>query len=341
MTGGGGVFPQWQPRYAALGIATFPVEITPHTKKPAIGNYDRVGLRGSAKLATATRFAGYDALGFMAGPRSGITVVDMDDIDPKILEDGERLFGPSPLVWQTGGGKFAAAYRFNGETRRIRPIRGLPIDILGGGVVVAPPSKGAKRGYEIIRGSLDDLLRLPTAQIPATAPERSPPSGLESGRRNISLFKHCLRCAPSCDDFETLLDVARTFNMEFMEPLPDAEFIKTAKSAWRYEVTGRNWAGRKARASTDREEILAMSHDPAAAMLLMLLRVSHPLPDDRFAIDQIKTAELLCWDRKTLRTKIESLIACRRLKRVHVGRGKHDPHLYVLAGDRGEKTDTI
>jgi hypothetical protein len=129
--------------------------------------------------------------------------------------------------------------------------------------------------------------------------------------------------------------------MEFMEPLPDVEIIKTVNSAWTYQVTGRNWAGRKARASTDREEILAMSRDPAAAMLLMLLRVSHPLPDDRFAVDQIKTAKLLSWDRKTLRTKIDSLIACRRLKRVHFGSGKYDPHLYVLAGDRGEKTDTI
>jgi hypothetical protein len=327
---GGGVFPQWQPRYAALGIATFPVEITPDTKKPAVSNYDRVGLRASAKLAAATRFAGYDALGFMAGPRSGITVVDMDESDPKILEDGERLFGPSPLVWQTGGGRFAAAYKFNGETRQIGPIHGMPIDILGGGFVVAPPSQGAKRRYEIIRGSLDDLRRLPTAQIPATAPERRPPNGLEHGRRNTSLFTYCLRCAPSCDDFEVLLDVARTLNMEFMEPLPDVEIVKTATSAWRYQVTGRNWAGRKARASTDREEILAMSRDPAAAMLLMLLRVSHPLPDDRFAVDQIKTAKLLSWDRKTVHAKIESLIACGRLKRIHFGSGKNDPHLYVL-----------
>jgi hypothetical protein len=123
--------------------------------------------------------------------------------------------------------------------------------------------------------------------------------------------------------------------MEFMEQLPDIEIIKTAKSAWAYQITGRNWVGRKARASTDREEILAMSHDPAAAMLLMLLRASHPMPDDRFAVDQIQTAKLLSWDRKTLRTKIDSLIACRRLTRVHFGRGKHDPHLYVLGDARG------
>jgi hypothetical protein len=69
--------------------------------------------------------------------------------------------------------------------------------------------------------------------------------------------------------------------------MTDAQVIKIAKSAWGFEISGNNWVGRKARASTDREEILALSHDPAAAMLLMLLRVSHPPQNDGpFAIDQ-------------------------------------------------------
>src|SRR5215813_1808011 len=100
-----GVFSQWQPRYAQHGVATFPVEITPDSKKPAISHYDRVRLPGSAKLAAEARFAQSEAIGFLCGPRNGITVIDMDDTDPKILEEGQRLFGHSPLVWQTGGGK--------------------------------------------------------------------------------------------------------------------------------------------------------------------------------------------------------------------------------------------
>src|SRR5262249_57880154 len=99
-------------------------------KKPSISRYSKVGLRASAKLAAARRFAECNALGFLCGERSRITVIDMDDEDPKIVQESEKRFGRSPLLWQTGGGKFAAAYRFNGETRQIRPIEDLPIDIL-------------------------------------------------------------------------------------------------------------------------------------------------------------------------------------------------------------------
>jgi hypothetical protein len=322
-----GIFSQWQPRYAEHGIATFPVQITPDGKKPAVSHYDKIGLPASAKLAAAPRFAEHNALGFICGPRSGITVVDMDDTDPKIVAEGARLFGESPLVWQTGGGKFAAAYRFNGESRSIRKaIPGLPIDLLGGGFCVAPPSKGAKQSYQIIRGSLEDLRRLPVAR----ALDGAGRAAIPDGRRDDTIFRRLLREVRHCDDFETLLDAARTLNMDCAPPMSDTQVVQKAKQAWKYETAGNNWVGRKARASTDRDEILALSHDPHAAMLLNLLRVSHPMPDDRFAIDQIKTARMLRWSRETLRSRIDSLIGCRRLTKVHRGLGKGDPHLYRL-----------
>jgi hypothetical protein len=112
--------------------------------------------------------------------------------------------------------------------------------------------------------------------------------------------------------------------------MSDAEVVKTAKSVWHYETTGTNWVGRKARASMDRDDILAFRHDPTAALLLNLLKVSHPGIGDRFAIDQIKTAKLFGWDRERLRTKIKTLLAMKHLRIVHRGRGKGDPHLYEL-----------
>jgi hypothetical protein len=117
-------------------------------------------------------------------------------------------------------------------------------------------------------------------------------------------------------------------NMDFDTPLTDTEVVKVTNSAWQYEASGNNWVGRKARASTDRDEILSMSHDPHAAMLLMLLRVSHPpIVEAPFAIDQVKTAELLGWSRGTLQARISALLQSNHLKRVHYGRGKGDPHL--------------
>jgi hypothetical protein len=105
--------------------------------------------------------------------------------------------------------------------------------------------------------------------------------------------------------------------------------VSKAKQAWGYEVAGNNWVGRKARASTDRDEILALSHAPAAAMLLNLLRVSHPKPGARFAIDQVQTARLLGWSREKLRSAIDVLLDAGRLDRVRLG-ARGDPHLYQL-----------
>jgi hypothetical protein len=129
-----------------------------------VKGYLRAGLRASEQLAI--KFADAASFGFACGKRNRLTVLDMDSQDESILAVGERLYGPSPLIWRTGGDKFAMAYRWNGEGRRIRPIPSLPIDLLGAGFCVAPPSAGALRQYEIIRGSIDDLDRLPVARIP-------------------------------------------------------------------------------------------------------------------------------------------------------------------------------
>src|SRR3546814_2136353 len=58
---------------------------------------------------------------------------------------------------------------------------------------------------------------------------------------------YCMRAAPHCDDLDALLDVARTFAEDaLMVPLSEAEVVKTARSAWDYEVTDRNLFGRGA-----------------------------------------------------------------------------------------------
>jgi hypothetical protein len=113
---GSGLFAEWQPRYAERGIVTFPVTITPDgNKKPAIKGYLKIGPRTSAEIAI--KFAGAQAFGFACGPRNRITIVDMDDTDETIIREGERLFGVSPVLWRTGGGKFAMPFRYNGEGR--------------------------------------------------------------------------------------------------------------------------------------------------------------------------------------------------------------------------------
>lgn len=233
----------------------------------------------------------------------------------------------TPLHVLTPRGGRHLYFRFNGELRRIKPIT--DVDFLGSGPVVAAGSETPRGRYEIERGSLDDLDRLPLMKnVP---PSRQPAEPIPDGMRNDTVFKRLLREARHCDDFESLLDVARSINMDCIPPLTDARLVSTAKSAWGYETSGNNWVGRKARASTDREEILSLSRDPAAAMLLMLLRVSHPGVGDRFAIEQKATAKLLGWDRDRVQAKISALIEMKRLRKTYNGgQRKGDTHQYEL-----------
>lgn len=180
----------WQPNYAAAGLAIFPV--TPD-KRPAVKGYLNVGLRGSRALAE--KFANAAAFGFALGPRSGITVLDIDAPDERILADALDRHGRTPLIVRSGSGNFQAWYRHNGESRRVRPDPSLPIDLLGSGFVVAPPSNVSKGDYSFVSGSLDDLPDLPTMTDPervSAAKENA--EVISPGRRNATLLpQFCLR----------------------------------------------------------------------------------------------------------------------------------------------------
>jgi Bifunctional DNA primase/polymerase, N-terminal/Primase C terminal 1 (PriCT-1) len=311
-----------QAEYAQRGVVTYPLSAS---KAPAVKGYDRVGMNGSAQLAM--RFAAATAAGFVAGRRNRITVVDIDSTEDRLVVEIQKQFGATPLQVITPSGGRHLYYRHAGELRRIRPLP--DVDILGAGNVVAAGSVLPRGRYQLERGSLEDLERLPRLAA-TTAPPQRARERVPLGKRDDTLFRRLLRRAPHCDDFEALLDVARTINMECLPPMTDDEVVHVTRSAWGYEISGKNWIGRHARASTDREEILAFSRDPAAALLLSLLRVSHPAIGDRFAVDQRKTAILLQWDRDRVRDKIKTLIALNRLRLAHRGRTKGDPHHYEL-----------
>jgi hypothetical protein len=271
-----GAFAQWQPRYAEHGVATFPVAAN---KRPAVKHWQRIGLRGSEQLAI--KFADADAFGVVMGRRNRISVLDVDSNDERLLADALARHGQTPFVVRTGGGNFQAWYRHNGEPRKVRAFPGLPIDVLGGGFVVAPPSIGASARYEIVTGSLADLDRLPALKGLdgiAARPEPAPGRHKDEARNN-RLWRHCMAAAPDCDDLDQLIDVARTFNATFNPPLEtDAEVVKTAKSAWSYEERGRNWIGRAGQmvafdhGLVDR---LMSGNDPDALLLLVKLRRHH------------------------------------------------------------------
>jgi hypothetical protein len=337
-------FAEWQPRWARHGVPTFPVEIAVDGKKPAVRGYLETDERRSSQFALA--FPDADAFGFACGPRSKLTIVDMDSTDEAIIAEGVKLFGESPLLWRTGGGKFAAAYRFNGEPRRIRPIPSLPIDLLGvRGFAVAPPSQGATRRYEIIKGSLADIDRLPAARIlneiqagaeravdARRAAGPAPSRGLISnGKRNDALFRFALHQARHVDDLAALTDVVATRNASACEePLPDDEVGRLAASAWRYQERGQNMVGSGGMVITSADEIDTLAaRDPDGLALLLVLRRFH-FGHDRFALTKA-FAEKLGWRLPRYRGARDRLVQGGLLRCVHPGgRGPHDVPQYAL-----------
>jgi Bifunctional DNA primase/polymerase, N-terminal/Primase C terminal 1 (PriCT-1) len=226
----------------------------------------------------------------LTNKRNRITALDVDTADERVFADALTRHGDTPIKVRTASGKFHAWYAYNGERRRIRPFEGLPIDLLGdGGLIVAPPAQTNKGSYDFIDGGLDDLDRLPTMH--GLSPEMykapvavcpAPGETIREGHRNDSLWAYCMRQVRHCDDMEALLDVARMRNSEFMPPLPDAEVIEVAKSAWAYEQNGRNRFGRTG-AWLPTSELNRLIAEPDVFTLLMFLKANNG-PDAEFMI---------------------------------------------------------
>jgi hypothetical protein len=295
-----GIFSEWQPHYAERRIATFPVNAD---KKPAVKRWNQITLAGSSHLAARFRVA--NAFGFQLGPKSRITVLDVDSRDEGALADALACHGNTPFIVRTGGG-YHAYYSYGGEHRHIRPYHEKPIDILGGGFVVAPPSVSEKGPYQIIAGTLDDLANLPPIRVALDGLGSEEP--ITEGRRNNTVFRFALEQVRYCDTFDNLLDVLRTKNMDCEPRLADGHLVSTAKSAWRIEQEGRNLVGRGRSVLTPHwvvDKLIGQSQD--AFVLLTLLQRHHW--GRSFALANAMAARL-GWSRKRFaatRELLESL----------------------------------
>jgi hypothetical protein len=315
---GDGIFAKYQPRYAEQNVITFPVR---PDKKPAIKNWQKVGLEGSARLAE--KFSEVDTFGFPLGPRSGLTILDVDTKDKGVLHEAQSRYGESPLVVETGGG-YHAYYRYGGERRHIRPWGpDLPIDVLGNGYAVGAPSIAAKGPYKIIHGTLDDLRSLPPLHVVLDELRKPIPEG----KRNQSLFRMSLEQAVHADDFETLMDVMRTRNMDCTIPLSESELENAARSAWKYEREGRNLVGRGKAVVLSHsliDRVLGESHD--AYILLSILKRNHWGRD--FALANAM-APSLGWRLSRWRLARNILVRLGIIACLHEGgMGPNDPPIY-------------
>lgn len=267
-----GVYAQHVPAYANAGLPVFPVDT--RLKRPAVRGWQKATARRAEGWATKPDLAKADGIGIVMGPPSGLVEIDVDAVGDGWVSAAIERFGPTPIIIKTASGKAKLWYRHNGEGRHIRPFDGLPIDILGGGFTIAPPSWRDDIGqrYSFVSGNLSSLPGLPFMRSDALAGGFSQAAeAVKIGQRNDSLFRYCMTQARFCDDVEALIDVAITWASAFRDPISPAEVEACAKSAWRYECDGRNYLGLKKPQLNAKDKIMDDLIDQPEAYALYLM----------------------------------------------------------------------
>lgn len=332
--------------YADAGIATFPVG-GDDGKKPMVKRPQQFGIRGSLEIAP--KFPN-ENVGFWCGPRSKLTVVDIDSPKESELDWALATFGASPIIVRTGSGKHHVWYRHNGERRKIRPVSGHDMDLLGeGGLCVAPPSIRPGGGpYEFLRGSLADVGNLPTMRRTALEAMNTPPARGSStssavvgeGYRNKTLFDRARAIAPHASSSDALLDQLRRLNIETNSPpLPDAEVTRTAAAVWQYKMQNRLFLPGTQHivlATATVDPLFALGESDAALLLLRLCK-AHDGQRDRFAASPraMERGRVIgTWSTRRYKSALDVLCKMHLLERLSRGsRGSGNPARYRFGVD--------
>lgn len=336
-----GAFGRSAYRFCELGLSPTPTS-GEDGKRPILKGYNRGLVNLGNVVAFKVKFAGAN-VGLVCGP-SNVNILDIDE--PSLADDMVKRFGDTPLKVQTAGRNgFQFYYRAHPEIRPIdlRATEGLPVEVkAGGNIAIAPPSVNFKtsREYRFVEGSLDEktLRRLPHLNTRALLGVKSLSEhrAISQGQRNEWLFGQCLKHAHHCDDFDDLLDVARTRNSECEPELGDAEVVRVARSAWSYTERGLNFSGGKGAVILSREEIetLGRLRRGDALALVLRLRLEHSarvMRGETFALSTtaLEMANTINgWSRQNYRTAIKEAISSEWLRVVRSAPGQ--PSQYTL-----------
>lgn len=324
-----GIYGRHAADYIAAGLPCFPVDA--RAKRPAVRNWKSTTVRASR--AWAHKFPDADGLGVLMGPLSRLTEVDVDMVGDAALGMALEYFGESPVTIRTASGKSKIWYRHDGEGRRIKPIPGLDVDILGSGFSIAPPSwrDDLGAGYRFLTGGLADLDRLPLIRSGARWGAQPVPEAVLAGTRNNTLWRWAMTHARFFDDVEALIDAALTWARAMPDPLTPDEVERAARSAWRYEVTGRNLVGRT-RPSVTPDDLARerLKGEPGAFFMWHELKAFHSNRDN-FAIAPEAWAPSLGMSWKAVARGRDVLLARGLIEEVVApSRGKHRAGRYRL-----------
>jgi hypothetical protein len=330
-----------------LGLAPIPCAANDDGKTPAIATKGRKRRLSADELHRLVLRFPERNVGILTG-LSRIFVVDIDQAG--LVEDMIRRFGATPLVVETPSGGIHLYYRASGERcGNLRRTEELPVDFKGiGGFIVVPPSvrptgEHIGKPYRILRGAWEDVDRLPTIKpdslpAPATTRQRRP-DHIPDGIRHDELFRRGLREVKACDTFDAFVDRLRWINESCDPPLPDADVVKTACSAWGYEQDGRNYVGRGKLLTTPDAMFRALISLPggvdALALHLLLRSIHHA--DAKFAVSpkaMDRHQSLPGWSHVRVRKARDILVNEGFLKVVSRGcSGPRDPAQFCFAED--------
>ncbi len=269
------VFANHAEAYASAGLPVFPVNT--RDKRPAVKGWQNANPYRARAWASEPKLGDADGVGLLMGAPSGLTEIDVDGVGDAWLALALEQFGETPIKIRTASGKAKLWYRHNGEGRHIRPFNGQPIDVLGSGFSIAPPSRreDLSSAYRFLSGSLDDVPALPSIRAPREGFVRIP-EAVQKGGRNDALWRYCMAQARHCDDEAALVDVAATWADAFPDPLTAAEIERCAKSAWKYEASGRNYLGLRKPQVMEGDKIMDdLLDQPEAFTLLQMFQRWH------------------------------------------------------------------
>jgi hypothetical protein len=206
----------------------------------------------------------------------------------------------------------------------------VPIDILGGGYVVAPPSRVERGEYQFVEGSLNDFDSLPVLHnlaqgLSADAIPTDFANMREGDGRNSALFRQMMQEAKQVDDYEQLLDRAMTVNDCMEQPMEQQEVTRIASNVWGYTERGQNRFGQHgAWFPTQEANDLVRSQDEL--ILLIFLRANNH-PDATFWVSN-GLADVLGWTIKRLASARRGLIQRGYIKQVRAASGEYGAALY-------------
>jgi len=333
------VFADHAPVYADAGLPTFPVDT--RAKKPRVKRWQSATLRHSRAWARIPALGAADGLGMLMGKPSGIVEIDVDAVGTAWVGAALDRFGDTPVVIQTASQKHKLWYQHNGEGRHICPIPEWPIDTLGDGFSICPPSERDDLGtaYKFLHGSLADIGRLPKIR-PGALETRSTRAaeGVQPGMRNDSVWRWCMATSRHCDDVETLIDAALTWALRMPDPLSTAEIEKCARSAMRYEVTGRNFIGKRKPQFDEGARIMDHLFDnPDAYMLRAMFERFHGhRPDFFIAPRAMSAAGSPPWHFTRIEKARDLLIERGFLKEIEPPGQGRNPGRYRLVGETSD-----